>query len=141
MTDSPKTLPMANSIPAGINVDKIRRTIVEQGLVGASNNTKWNELIRLMRERSAQEKWVPSYRSKWLNGHISEWDCEWYYHLPFPFLGVLWLDISSLGNDEKDEADWLLPAIDQIGFEHEFSGGVTRIWGYLPRCHEDFPPR
>ena len=76
MTNNSKSLPMADSIPAGTNVDKLRRTIAEQGLVGASNNTKWNKLIRLMRERSAQEKWVPSYRSKWLNGHISEWDCE-----------------------------------------------------------------
>ena len=140
MVDRLRELPTARSSPVGFDVAKLRAFIWEQGLVGVSNNTKWDELINLVRARRDQEGWAPSYRSKWVSGQVSGWDCEWDCHLPFPFLGVRWFDISTLGTGGVDESRWLLPAVAQIGFDHELAGDVIRIWGYLPRCYEDFPP-
>ena len=118
----------------------------KRGLVGAANNTKWNELINFMR---LQEKWRPSYRFKWVNGHISTWDVEWWYHLPFPLMGVEWLDIGLrqeitrgrlVENEVLDHSPWILLKLREIGFEHEVSVDVVRIFGYLPKSFEDFPP-
>ncbi|WP_313549898.1 DUF6678 family protein [Pseudomonas sp.] len=64
--------------------EKIRAIVARRGLSGAANNTKWNELINSMRQ---QDEWRPSYRFKWVNGHISRWDTECWYHLPFPLNG------------------------------------------------------
>lgn len=53
---------------------KVRAIVQKRGLVGAANNTKWNELITFMRQKDG---WRPSYRYKWVNGFLSGWDVEW----------------------------------------------------------------
>ena len=115
-------------------------------LVGAANNTKWNKLLNEMRQR---EDWRPSYRYKSVGGYVSGWDTEWFYHLPFPFVGVEWFDIGMhqsvpqgalLDDRIIDHSTWILPLLDRIGFEHEWRQDVVRIWGYLPRAYDDFPP-
>lgn len=136
---------MADVIPHGTKGD-FRAEAALRGLVGAANNTKWNELISFVR---AMPGWKPSYRSKSVTGHISEWDVERFYHLPFPFTSVYWLDIglhekgSGSGNARStitDHSSLIIPAIQRIGFEFEVREDVVRVWGYLPKCHEDFPP-
>ncbi|MCW7753489.1 hypothetical protein OOT00_05745 [Desulfobotulus sp. H1] len=126
--------------------ENIRATVARRGLCGAANNTKWNELITFMRQ---QVEWRPSYRFKWINGHISSWDTEWWYHLPFPFMGVEWFDIGLrqerprgrlIKNEVIDHSPWILKKLREIGFEHEASGDVVRIFGYLPKSLEDFRP-
>lgn len=125
---------------------RLRAIAAQRGLAGAANNTRWNELIALMRHRDG---WRPSYRYKWLEGYLSPWDVEWWYHLPFPFVGVEWFDMSLqqrirvgqlVADKVVDHAQWILPKLEEIGFEHEVSGDVVRIWGYLPKSYEDFPP-
>ncbi|MES2820884.1 MAG: DUF6678 family protein [Pseudomonadota bacterium] len=126
--------------------EKIRGIVAKRGLAGASNDTKWNELITFMRQ---QDEWHPSYRCKWVSGHISGWDVEWWYHLPFPLMGVEWFDIGLHQERQKDrlikdeiidQSSWIIEKLKEIGFEHEVSGDVVRIFGYLPKSYEDFPP-
>jgi hypothetical protein len=141
--------PMADACPEGVKERDVRAVAASRGLVGAANNTKWNELISYFRGMS---DWRPSYRSKSVEGYVSGWDVEWFYHLPFPFKGVQWLDIG-LHPDGGARPGMLLPRsayidhtdrfvslLRQIGLEFEVREDVMRIWGYLPKCYEDFPP-
>ncbi|WP_282178303.1 DUF6678 family protein [Vibrio nereis] len=72
-------------------------------------NAKWNELISEMRELPNP----PCYRTKVVNGNISGWDSEWYYHLPLLLLCGEWIDI------ELTES--VLTLVRKIGFEFENS--------------------
>ncbi|WP_460135169.1 DUF6678 family protein [Pseudomonas sp. S1_E04] len=125
----------------------IKAAVAARNLASAANNTKWNELITHVRQLSG---WQPPYRSKSITGHISEWDVEWHYHLPFPFAYVEWFDIGlwelapSLGallpQTYIDHTEEISKAVAQIGFEFEVQADMLRIWGYLPKSYEDFPP-
>jgi hypothetical protein len=126
--------------------DKINALVVYRGLVGAANNTKWNELLTFFRELDG---WTPGYRSKLVNGLISDWDVEWFCHLPFPFMSVEWLDVNLLEvipigtlvpPKVIDHSEPILTRLKEIGFEFEVREGIVRIWGYLPKSYEDFPP-
>lgn len=140
-------LPMADARQNDKNRKIIQAFVTTRNLASASNNTKWNELITHFREL---QRWRPSYRSKSITGHISGWDVEWFYHLPFPFAYVEWLDIGL--SEEAPRAGALLPQtfidhteeisqiVKQIGFEFEVRADVLRIWGYLPKSYDDFPP-
>ncbi len=141
-------LPMADAGSQNGNLkEKILKTVEQRQLVGAANNVKWNKLLTFMRER---EDWQPSYRYKLVEGHTSNWDVEWCYHLPFPFVGVEWFDIGLHQNirvgrlvDDKivDHSEWITALLQEIRFEFEQAGDVVRIWGYLPKSYEDFPPK
>lgn len=126
---------------------KIHAAVAARNLASVANNTKWDELISYFRQL---EGWRPSYRSKWVTGYISEWDVEWFYHLPFPFAGVEWFDIglweaapsqgTLLARTTIDHTEEISKVIAHIGFEFEVRADVLRIWGYLPKSYEDFPP-
>lgn len=120
--------------------------VAKRNLVGASNDTKWNELISFIR---AKEGWKPPYRCKGVFGGISKWDGEWFYHLPFPFVGVEWFEMYLLEHIHigklmapkvLDHSPTLVGKLHEIGFDFEVQENVVRIWGYLPRSYEDFPP-
>ncbi|WP_053146880.1 DUF6678 family protein [Pseudomonas sp. P97.38] len=141
-----------NELPtAGVGHDeamrkKINAAVAARNLASAANNTKWDELISHFRQR---EGWCPSWRHKSVSGYISGWDVEWFYHLPFPFACVEWFDIGLtqegpfrgrlLAPTTIDHTDELSAVVARIGFEFEVRGDVLRIWGYLPKCYEDFP--
>jgi len=140
-------LPHAGIEHDGATRKKIDAAVSARNLARASNNTRWDELIGYFRNQTG---WRPSYRSKSVTGCISGWDVEWFYHLPFPFASVEWFDIglyeyvSAEGRllqprviDHTEEISNLVQA---IGFEFDARGDVLRIWGYLPRSYEDFPP-
>jgi hypothetical protein len=119
-------LPMADAVSDEKDVKEAKRIIAEKQLVGAANNTKWNELISEMRELANP----PCYRTKVVNGYISGWDSEWYYHLPFPLLNVEWIDI--------ELTETVLTLVRKIGFEFETTKSTIRVWGYFPKCYESF---
>jgi hypothetical protein len=85
-----------------------------------------------------------------VTGDISGWDVEWFYHLPFPFAIVEWFDIGLQQNVRPkgrllppttiNHTDEISRVVKEIGFEFEVRGDVLRIWGYLPKSYEDFPP-
>ena len=84
-------LPTAKSATSVDEREQIRRVIVARGLCGLANDTKWDELIAAIRQL---EQPRPQYRFKCVDGVPSDWDAEWFYHLPFPFISVEWFDIS-----------------------------------------------
>ncbi|WP_426212661.1 DUF6678 family protein [Massilia sp. TWP1-3-3] len=140
-------LPSARTAHDDAARKKIDAAVAARNLGCVSNNTRWDELINYFRQLSG---WRPSYRSKSVSGHISEWDVEWFYHLPLPFASVEWFDIG-LWEDVPAQGRLLAPSIidhtdevsivvKQIGFEFEVRGDVLRIWGYMPKSYEDFPP-
>ncbi|MBJ9963715.1 hypothetical protein LGM43_07175 [Burkholderia seminalis] len=136
-------LPMADALPRGIEKEKVLSRVRNKFSGALANDTKWNELISFMR---GLDGWRPSYRSKWVNGFVSEWDVEWFYHLPFPFVGVEWIDIglherASVSLETIDHSGLILGKLAEIGFEFEARGDVARVWGYAPKSYEDFPPK
>jgi hypothetical protein len=66
-----------------------------------------------------------------VNGQVSGWDSEWFYHLPFPFKGVQWLEISLLSHGEPTQ--WIVDLVQSIGFEYSLGNDFIRIYGYGPR--------
>jgi hypothetical protein len=126
---------------------KIDAAVSASNLARASNNTRWDELISYFRNQTG---WRPSYRSKSVTGYISGWDVEWFYHLPFPFASVEWFDIGlyeGIPVEERflkprviDHTEEISNVVQTIGFEFDVRDDVLRIWGYLPRSYEDFPP-
>ncbi|GAB5533823.1 MAG: hypothetical protein Rubg2KO_00720 [Rubricoccaceae bacterium] len=119
--------------------EAFRLIVHERGLVGLASDTKWNELLAVMRGR---KDWVPSYRYTCVDGRASDWDQEWFYHLPYPMLSVEWMDIGLVQRHHigrllsptiTNHSDWILPSLDRIGFDTLRAGDIVRIFGYAPR--------
>jgi len=148
-------LPSAKSVAARTAEEaerirsEVRRTVRDRGLAGLANDTKWDELLAAMRFSSeGQKPWRYSWRSEWISGHISDWDCEWFYHLPFPMAGVEWLDIAFLQEVVEhrlpprvhviDHSPWLMETLARIGLDYRRGQQMVRIYGYAPRDLERF---
>lgn len=129
------TLLNSGSAPKGVDLEKIKKTVIRRNLVGLANNTKWNELIDSVRSR---KDWKPSYRSKSVEGYVSGWDVEWCYHLPFPFVGVEWFDIGLQATSNELDTSWIVNLVEGIGFEFEVRVDMLRIWGYGPKSYDYF---
>ncbi len=141
-----KTLPLADAVPVGADKDAISSQTRRKFSGALANDTMWNELLQYVR---GLEGWRPSYRSKWVNGHVSGWDTEWCYHLPFPFVGVEWFDIGLHEHVRSgqlnssitiDHSQAFVSVLEKIGFDFEIKDDVARIWGYFPKSYDDFPP-
>jgi|GEM_PF-686060 len=122
---------------------KIKRVIAECGLCGLANDTKWDEFVAAMRE----QVWKPSYRVKCVNGPVSVWDVEWFYHLPFPLISVEWMDVAFLQKEIRnallapvvtDHSAWIEALIKQFGLDSRTGKSMIRIFGYSPRSTEQF---
>ncbi|MEM1117253.1 MAG: DUF6678 family protein [Bacteroidota bacterium] len=137
------SVPTAASVPDGDDLTRIRRVVAERGLVGLANDTKWNELLAVMRARRTH---VPAHRWKRIDAdHVTRWDSEWFYHLPTPFVSCEWLDIRLVREVRQgrlvpprriEHGDWIESALDRIGFDWIRHGDVARIFGYAPRSLE-----
>jgi hypothetical protein len=137
-------LPTARSARDPAERDRLKRLIAREGLVGLANDTKWDELISAMRCR---EGWRPSYRVRCVDGPVSDWDVEWSYHLPFPMISVLWLDLAFVrltarpgwpGPAAVDHSPWLLDLLQRIGLDFRAGEKMIRVFGYAPRELEHF---
>lgn len=122
--------------------ERIRRCVIRRGLTGAANDVKWGRLLDAMRQRCG---WRPSYRYKCVDGPASDWDTEWWYHLPFPMVSVEWFDISvieagkrSNGNAEQfvDHSAWIEEILREANFCYDIVGQVIRLHGYLPKSFD-----
>jgi hypothetical protein len=126
---------------------RLRKLIAQRGLAGLANDTKWNELLTHFRS-TPEKEWTPSFRFRCIDSdYISQWDGEWWHHLPFPFLSVLWLDLNylearhrgKLMDDEIiDHSSKLSDLLIAIGFEFERGNGIIRIFGYSPKDYTEF---
>lgn len=133
----PHDRPFVSEIP------RLKKLIAAENLVGLANNTKWNELFTYMRESIQFEpKWIPCFRFNCIDSdYISVWDNEWYNHLPYPMLSVMWFEIEykeecvKKNNTEIvtiDHSARLESLIKSIGFEYEKGSTSLRIYGYSP---------
>ena len=70
----------------------------------------------------------PQFRSKCIaNGHISDWDGEWYYHfLAGGYDDVEWFELR--GNALRSSE--ILKDIVEIGFVGDLNDGTLRLYGY-----------
>lgn len=124
---------------------KLRKVASARGLGGLANDTKWDELITWAR---AQTAYRPSYRFKCIDTpHVTNWDGEWYYHLPYPLSSVEWLEISFLEIKHqarlvppvtKDHSVLIEEALQAIGLEYLKGRSAFRIFGYAPYNLDDF---
>ena len=139
-----ENLPNAKSARSPDEREKLKHIIVQRGLCGLANDTKWDEFIDAMRIR----EWRPSYRYKCIDGPLSEWDVEWFYHLPFPMVSVEWLDMFHVQEirvdrlpvrtDVLDHSEWLEKLLRDIGLDYRKGAKMMRIFGYSPRSMELF---
>jgi hypothetical protein len=136
-------LPNAKSARSPEEREKIKRIVAARGLCGLANDTKWDEFIGAMRTRP----WRPSYRFKCVDGPISGWDVEWFYHLPFPFISVEWFDVSFLQKEQThrftapavtDHSGWIEEILRKAGLVYAKGHCTIRIFGYSPKSMEAF---
>jgi hypothetical protein len=132
-----RSLPNAKSFTEVGDRERLQCIIRERGLAGLANDTKWNELINAMRQRRQGE--IPVYRCQCVDGFISHWDCEWFYHLPFPLLSIEWMDLANPAIDLKRNATiiehsrWMVDLLQKIGLDFRVGSGMIRVFGYYPR--------
>ncbi len=123
--------------------NKIREILAQKGLVGVANDTKWSELIPVMKNKKG---WQPQYRTKWIPaGFIGWWNAIW-SHFPFSYMGVEWIDIWTIETQHVgmllppkkiDHSAWILENLKAIGLDYEQRGPIIRVWGYHPRSYEE----
>jgi hypothetical protein len=140
------TVPTAKGVLLPEERKKLRRIVVQRGLCGLANDTKWDEFIAAMR---APRDWIPKYRCKCIDAPPSlYWDTAWFYHLPFPLLSVEWLDIEFLQTTYEhrlpprihvtDHSPWLEEVLNRVGLDYRKGKFMIRIFGYAPRDMELF---
>jgi hypothetical protein len=122
---------------------KIKRVVAARGLAGLANDTKWDEFISAMRAR----EWRPSFRFKCVDGPPSDWDVEWFAHLPFPLISVEWLDVVHLQAEQNhrliaakvtDHSPWIEGMLQSAGLDYRKGTEMIRVFGYAPRSLELF---
>ena len=111
------------------DVERTRRYVEREGLVGVLNDTKWEELIQAMRALA----FGPRYRPKHVRAKgPADWDGEWYYHLR-PFSCVEWVDIDPVDRDHSPPIDHTAEveaALRRIHVPFSREGQYLRVWGY-----------
>jgi len=147
------TYPLANSEEHPQNrqfiseIPKLRKLISSLNLTGLANDTKWNKLITHMRNIDIDD-WCPSYRFNRIDSeYICEWDNEWWYHLPFPFISVRWFELKFIEKIHRGELIdpevinheiEIKDLLSSIGFEYEKGNYAFRIYGYSPKDLTEF---
>lgn len=122
---------------------RLKRLAIRRGLVSLANDTKWDELIAWCRRA---EGYVPQYRYRCIDSDwISGWDAEWYYHLPYPFLAVAWLDLTYwqeirhgqlVAVERVDHSAEIEAVLQRIGLDYCKGEQMIRVYGYAPRDEE-----
>ena len=139
--------PLANAELVPLNrpfvseLPKLRKLIAASNLVGLANDTKWNELITHIRNLAGE--WRPMYRCNCIaSDFISQFEAEWWHHLPFPLISVRWLEVTFieeifrghlLNSKIVDHSPEIQNLLTKIGFEFEKGTEAFRIFAYAPK--------
>jgi hypothetical protein len=93
-----------------------------EGFASLMNDTKWRELCFAF---AAFEK-KPAWRTRdLLNGHISDWDFEWYHHVGPHYCSIEWLEI-----DPKEcPKEKITEVLRTVGAPFE-NGARIKVLGY-----------
>jgi len=128
-------------------IPKLQRLVAAKGLTGLASDTKWNELITFM-QNVPLESWCAGYRYRCIDSDfVSEWDYEWWCHLPFPFISVMWLELSFeerisrgrlISSEVIDHSPELERLLLRIGLDFKKGRDAIRIFGYAPRDRNGF---
>jgi hypothetical protein len=106
-----------------ILVNQCRRKAETDGLVSQINDTKWRELCFAF----SAFKIKPAWRTHdLLNGYLSSWDLDWFYHIGPDYCSIEWLEI-----DPKDcDHEIIRSVLQEVGAPFEESEGYFRVIGY-----------
>jgi len=98
------------------------RKAEKEGLASLMNDTKWRELCFAF---AAFEK-KPAWRTRdLLNGHVSQWDSEWFHHVGPDYCTIEWLEI-----DPRDcPGEEIKAVLLKVGAPHEI-GDFFKVVGY-----------
>jgi len=100
-----------------------RRKAEMEGLVSLMNDTKWRELCLAF---SLFEK-KPAWRTRdLLNGHMSDWDSEWFHHVGPDYCAIEWLEI----DPRACEKATVRSVLREVGAPFEESEHYFRVIGY-----------
>ncbi|MBI5381158.1 MAG: hypothetical protein HZA31_04595 [Opitutae bacterium] len=99
-----------------------RSKAAAEGYVSLMNDTKWREICFAF----AAFEQRPAWRTRdFLNGHISDWDSEWYHHIGPNYCSIEWLEIDARDCPKAKISE----ALRTIGVPHE-DGEFMKILGY-----------
>lgn len=109
------------------NAERLQRYIERKQLVSCMNQTKWEELFRLL------EPTRLSFRTKDVQrAEPSGWHGDLYYALSgTPSIEWLELDAKVSIPSVEDDTPVLRGALDGAGIPYSIEDGCVRIWGYL----------
>jgi len=95
-------------------------------LVPVMSDTKWDELRLAMYELEP----TPSWRTKcWENGHVSEWDKEWFYH--FSVGGYELMEWVEIRIESKEQKHKVLSELARVHVPTEEISEGFRVYGYI----------
>ncbi len=98
----------------------------EGGLISVMNDTKWDELRLAMYHLGDLR---PRWRTKDVNGHVCQWDGEWFYHFrEGGYSTIEWVEIETSSADQDAAVLELVRVIHLPG--HRIDQGF-RVYGYV----------
>ena len=103
--------------------NQCRRKAEAEGLASHMNDTKWRELCYAFGSLTLRPKWRTL---DLLNGHISEWDCEWIHHVGPDYCSIEWLEIDPTGIDHE----CIRSILREVGVQFYESTPYFRVFGY-----------
>ena len=104
--------------------NECRRKAESEGFVSLMNDTKWRELCFAFSAFNPP----PAWRSlDLLNGHLSDWDREWFHHVGPEYCSIEWLEIDP-GDCDREKVRAVLREIG-VPFDESESGNF-KVIGY-----------
>jgi len=100
-----------------------RRKAEADGLVSLMNDTKWRELCFTFSSFETKPAWRTL---DLLNGHLSDWDCEWFHHVGPDYCSIEWLEIDPRACDRES----VRAVLREVAAPFEESEQFFRVIGY-----------
>lgn len=98
------------------------------------NDTKWDEVFRAFFENEcrAGDSLPVFYRTKGINGYVSDWDCSWeHFGSLFPWYQDLeWLQIALTA----DNSTFVVDTLKSIHVPGSIDEKTATIFGYKQDC-------
>ena len=94
----------------------------EGGYAALVNDTKWQEICFAFAAFESKPAWRTC---DFLNGHLSDWDREWFHHVGPDYCSIEWLEI-----DRKDcSANKVRAVLEKAGVPFE-EAKYFKVFGY-----------
>jgi hypothetical protein len=103
--------------------NQCRRKAEAQGLVSLMNDTKWKELCFAFNALEPKPAWRTH---DLLNGHLSDWDTEWFHHVGPDYCTIQWMEIDPRQCDREK----IRLTFQDVGVSFEESSAYFKVLGY-----------